>query len=382
MIKKQLLHIIIFSALCILSTDTQADDPVLISPPCNSNPTDATDKNAFLRDCKLVTQDSIGLMKRQIRLISDKMYQEGKSMDPSAGVEFQDPLPKLDSSQSMHYKFAKPVCTLLPGPLNDFKDEQDTNHIGESCGAAAAIRADTNTGGVNAYWDMTGNNGLRELGYYGGAFIQAMTCFQSQVENEVLNNKRLNISPTCSRIAASIRDKGDESAKLMNVLKNDLGATKNIADLKDCKTNNWDTSNKEAGLDVGQLRQSRQQLCSSRENLEKMFAELMVCEVFNRAGKDFKSQFVSSSSFFQNVQDGPGKACANTCRPQCARQDVCVKVRRFGFIRRPVFDKGACDSCSTSCGNGCYQRELKNYIKQKLQIWDPNNPNSRCNQAV
>jgi hypothetical protein len=359
----------------ILTTPTQ------LALPCNTTPNDASAKGSYLRGCKEVTKDSIDLMKKQIRLISDKMYQEGKSMDPSAGIALGEMAPGADTSASMHYKFAKPVCTLLPGPLNDFKDEQDSNHIGESCGAAAGIRADTQPGGATAYWDMTGEHGLRELGYYGGAFVQAITCYQSQVENEV-NTGKLNISPTCSRVAVAIRDKGDDSMKLLNQLKNELGATKNVADLRDCKTNEWDNSGKATDLDVGQLRQSRQQLCASRENIEKMYAELMVCEVFNRAGIEFRREFVSASTLFQNVQDGPGKACAASCQPQCAVKGQCIKEKKFGFIKRPYFDKGACDGCSTGCGNTCYQRELKNYIRERIKKWDPNDPNSRCRQAV
>ncbi len=379
-------HWLAISAITLVFWPFATGDAVVLGPitqleaPCNTTPNDVTGKGSYLRVCKDVQKDSIDMMKKQVRLLADKMYQEGKSMDPSVGVEISEMAPGASNADSMHQKFAKPVCTLIPGPLNDFKDETDTNHFGESCGPAAQIAANTHPGGASVRFDMSGNNGLREMGYYGGAFVQAMTCFQAQVEKEVSTGK-LNVSNDCNKVAAAIRDKGNEGTKLVDKLKNELGATKNMADLRDCKTNEWDISGKDTNLDVGQLRQSRQQLCASRESIEKMYAELMVCEVFHRAGVDFENEFVSTQTFFENIKKGPGEQCSNQCAPQCATPGQCIKVS--GFIKKKAtFQKGQCDTCSNSCGNTCYQRALPNYIRNRIQKWDPNNPTSRCNQAV
>jgi hypothetical protein len=354
--RKRKLALSVFCAWFIVcSSNTWAD---AVAVPC------AKGTSGFLRDCVTkVIPDIIKDLEAYVRLQS-KFYYDGKKLDPLS-PDKNNPTTEL---------FGKPVCNPIAGELNNNQEEWTQTHVdGSSCGEFTEIEVSFNwLLESSIYLRFAGNRGLREGAYIRGAWIQALTCYWKQVEKEITNNRSLSISKSCSSLAHDVKSLSKGSEDVSNQLRTILGNSDNIADIFACTADDpakvetskvQDYSVQEgAGIDVGPLRQSAHHLCAARSGIEAAFKQLAICEVFARAGYDYRvNGFENMGVVLKDIETQVTNVCTNQINQQCKN---CWK-----WTKNPP---KKCANCVNPKVNGCYQDKVKNAFKQKLQRW-PNN---------
>ncbi|OFZ19794.1 MAG: hypothetical protein A2X94_17120 [Bdellovibrionales bacterium GWB1_55_8] len=351
----------------------------VIKAPCSSSDS----KIDPFRKCTEVIPEFNTRLDERVKEQVKGLY-EGRSIDPSDSSEGCSTTTNANEQGSCTgasgtYSFVKPVCSVSANAFSDEKPEITSNHLAHSCGARIQIHVSNSASKIT--YDLRGANGTREIGYYGGAFVQSIACYKEQVKKEVVDsNSILKTSSDCQALAKDLaglsKDYGTISGALTEkTVSGDFKDQKNISDIWNCKKD-WDTSKKEDGtVDAGPLRQSAQHLCASRAALESMFNQLMVCEVFARASNDFLGFFGDLDHFRDKIDGTVGKKCNQQCNTECQKKcrSKCKKYAKKGRVGKAKSCAKSCaGTCGTSCGNKCYETELVPFLQDQLKRW----PNS------
>lgn len=291
----------------------------------------------------------IPMLDQQVKLLVDapthSLYQ-GQNPDPNS------PNP----SNPVMWNFGTPVCNPVANPFNSNQPELTSNHHQQSCGQPAHFVVTARKSGIHADMILSSPYGTTEGAYIRGSWIQALTCHWQEVRNEIQRNQALNITQSCSAIATSLQAMQTSSLQTAQQIVSQLGSQANISDIWNCTIQGYSPVNT-SSPDVGPLRQSAQHLCATRASLEKMFAELAMCEVTTRAGRAYRSLAQSPSSLIQSITSGAvtatEKQCLNYCKSRCDSE-------------------GSCSQCGTACANNSYPAQLQQFFASKLAVW-PNN---------
>ena len=350
------------------NADTSSANLTEVPVPCSD------DQDSFLRKCSEVIPAFTTDLRQRIKNQVDKIYETGRMVDtrdPQDGCSARPDHPE-DCIANSSTRFVKPVCSLTANSLNSCTEELGKNHLQESCGNFLQIQVDTNFKTVARASEA---NGARERAYYGGALVQAMAYYLKQVTDEIASKKlQLSAAPNgCRAMGADAASLQTQTRQITDELKKSLGDQGNVKDIANCKKEEWDSSNLKSGMDVGKLRQSSQYLCASRSAQESLFNQLMACEVFSRAQKDFLSVFKKLEELQTDINNTIGAQCNSECNSRCNStcrgQSRCVRWTWHG----PSVNTGGCracgSECGTSCANTCYQAKLANFLKPKQQRW-------------
>lgn len=316
------------------------------------------------------------------------------------------------------YHFEKRTCSLFPNFFNGYQPEKMQNHHGQSCGEPACIFVDVDPeyfmgicvgvkikrhiflgSRADENYCQAKDKGDLERAYYAGALVQAYDFYRIEVENEISDQKKLNISKSCSAAAQDVKKAKEETVRISQSLRKNVRDRANIADIWNCEKSFYGSSVKvSAGMDVGSLRQSAQHLCAARAMLETSFIQLARCEVVTRASLAFRSKdrFGSLDEFAFKLRKGEevnvsGQECIGVCNPENDSEKECeVKMNRCASehldarlvapIQSPTqicndAVEKVCRSCSgaTRCStenaNKCYQRELPRFVKELSGLW-------------
>lgn len=364
----------IWVSLSLTSTAAFAVD-ITIPVPCDAST--GTAGAGYLRKCTDVVPKMQSALDTRIMQMSENFHKTGVSANPAFGVDYKEIFGEAGNkslaaanSNPSERNLGKPVCSASANPLTNNMAETTSNMVGESCGNPANMdvnvsfrigrrgfprRPYVQSTSTQVTWQIDDNFGTREASYIRGMLVQALSCYTAQVKNEIDTLKMIRVTPGCSAVAQDIAALGRDSQASAANLNRELASEKNISDIWKCE-NSWDASDKKAGMDVGKARQSALYLCASRTAQETMFKQLMACEVFNRAGIDFRAFMNDQNALFAELKSGPGNACRNQCYNEC----------------RSCSPGGGCNSCTTSCSNRCYGDRVVQFFSNKGSTRWPN----------
>ena len=289
-------------------------------------------------------------------------YYQGVDLDP-----LRDPNDPVKGN-----KFGQP-CNLVPNRHNRNQSEMAQDHDGRSCGLPAEIAVKTH---VDTTFGCATNRphpevlvkmdlprGGRENSYIKGAFLQALACFDAEVRNELKSQKGLTIkeNSACKAVISDLGTLQQQSDRLVAQLQQRLGKQANISDILHCEAKDIVVLPKGAVADVGSLRQSAQQLCGARGQLELLFAQLSVCETFSRAQNSYINH-VGGAEAYQALIERLSKEIATPCSDKCERE----------------LDPSLCNVPSdrevSSCATRCYQEKSAPMIRAFIEELWPSQP--------
>lgn len=194
-----------------------------------------------------------------------------------------------------------------PSACNAARGEVEMDHVGRSCGNAIQIRvkidASTLPGTdcllpspepqVKVILDQTHGLGTLETGYFRGALVQAMSCFEQEVLNEIRDKKMIQVD--------ALGERGDAPSPCSAIAEdygNLIRATQSITE-KISKEPNGNLILAAMGSDCATSEmpsQSAKFLCSSRQALETQFSQLAVCQILSKSQLAYENNVNSSAA--------------------------------------------------------------------------------------
>lgn len=339
-----------------------------VKVPCTPDGATTTSGNTGLRVCSVVIPDATQDMESRVRAQIDSYYQ-GCDLDTTPGakaVSFSagptklcngsDPTPAgscVGVPQSMG------VCNVASGKFSGNAAELECNHVGTSCGVWTYLHVKFVQSGdalnpkIDTYItpDALGAKGTREDAYTRGAWVQAVTCFEEQVKQEVTNGhlKLTKIGNEDGETMAMARDfiELDSKSHLQALtFEEHIKNQPNAPDIQNCTS---DQNLPTAANDPKNLRQSACLLKSARAGTESMFKYLAVSEVFVRARLSYENFL---NSFFN-----PATAKLR----QTNITNSCMNVGKEAAI------------------NQCYQKNYLSIFQKATTPWWPTDGSCRLN---
>lgn len=329
---------------------------------------------------------------------------------------FEKRLEKINSFKGSGAQGAS-VADGMGKSLDAYKDYFEThsgtnvNHLGRSCGKPVSLSVSThhvkkkfigcvNVDKINIRPSILvrvpegepdpSDPGLLEVGsresaYLRGAWIQAVNYYWRQVESEILNQKKINISvEACSKmfeynnqslekvksldpvsVAQRISLAINYDARADKSVQTGLSAQMNLPEIWQCKGK--EAQDKFGKPDSPKPLQSALFMCAVRSNLEAMFKKLAICEIMGRASADYKNYVKSIAAGSATQHQLPGlvgqisKRCESICNARCGGAGSC----------------GAADACiglgvdnPNGCVTQCYEMQLFMYFLDTIsQKW-------------
>jgi hypothetical protein len=334
-----------------------------VQAPCSDDPA------AFngLRSCAIVLKGPAGvlpLLKQRVEDSINHIYNTGTDQAPlSATGSMQAP---------SNFQFGPTFCNLVPGPLNNNRSEVATNRASKSCGVPLKVVVHDRGRKIRFDASAPGAETL-ESGYLRGSYGAALSCFHTGIASEIEKDKKINVSPACQAMAQEIVGLSRRTDDLFGTIKGGLAGQANLADIANC-INNGRMPGPKASLrpdqekDVGPLRQSAQHLCAARLQLESMFSQLAVCEVFSRAGLAYQSVVALPSSRKKHsdaIFDAMVKAC-----------EKCDGARPTPVPGEEDKQAAELEAQGSDCVNRCYLSNLPVFLRQRFQGYWPAQPTS------
>ncbi|MGZ6310626.1 MAG: hypothetical protein ACXWOH_08335, partial [Bdellovibrionota bacterium] len=346
------------------SASVWADSPIVVQAPCVAS------GSSYLRSCSDV------LVKGQIPMIRQKVleYVDGSSKNPGLYQNVD-----TDPAHPPGSFFGPTVCSLVPNQFtNSIPEDKGFDHHGKSCGlpldirfsidipmlGSCAVGKPTITPTITQSKDF----GQLELGYLRGAYVDALACYSEEVLTEVQSARQITVKDMgpgipskCLALAKDVSANNAQSQAILSKLTSELQSSANIADIVNCERKTGDLSSVVGpGVDVGSLRQSAQQLCAARINMEAEFASLVACEIFGRASSAYELYVQSPTAHtallnqIANPDPNNKSNVAYACAAQCQKQ----------------LDHGSCNVPSsqqiTDCAKNCYN-DPKNGFPAKFR---------------
>jgi hypothetical protein len=303
------------------------------------------------------------------------------------------------------------------------------NHEGQSCGIPATVTV-TDTilygpfgipTGVNVNANISGSvTTSQEYAYANGALMQAEACYYAQVVQEI-NSGAVHSNPIplpspspggvapdpCAALANNlIAVSSSYNAQLSAALKQLTGDQRvpglqasletqaNITDIMSCQNNFQTTAGPTQyhtyqdfngktvtaqSIDDGALRQSSQQLCTTRASLESAYTQFAACEVLARAQGAWSNLF-GSPALVQNNLINPlidpsnpnsvNSICTKQCRsgqsapsptPSTASQAAAVEAQANAAL-----------GVANTCAQTCYNNNVGPFVQNLIQSYFPN----------
>lgn len=257
-------------------------------------------------------------------------------------------------------EFGPTVCSLVPGAHTRGSSEVLSDHNGKGCGRPYGVSVKRKLTGGKIQLDQTNGQGTREQGYFRGAYLAALACFEAEVTNEIRSTRKLTVkSAACRQLAEDYQTLGN----LVHQRAETLIISANIDDIENAKKS-WDPS-KGPKPDVGELRQSAQQLAAARSSIEATFAYLGACEVFARAS-DAYLRLVSNPQATDQIHKELFQSLSSSCKS-------CDRSPAPGPSSTPLTDseiEGYLNQGS-ACLQICYEREMPTFLRRKFEGFWP-----------
>ncbi len=351
---------IVFSIAIVvnLGGHDAAASGMTVPAPCSDTPAQITG----LRPCATVLKGPTGVFEMLKKRISDSMdsiYRDGVDPNPMASPTAAGAQPGTP--------FGPTFCNLVPGPYNNNRSEISTNRMNRSCGnpltvvlydRGRRIRFEANNPGAETL----------ETGYLRGSYGAALTCFSTALMAEIERDKKIEVSTACRAMGDDMAGLAARTDDLFKGIRENLAAHGNLADIANCISNGRAPSPRPGDPDVGPLRQSAQQLCAARLQLEAMFTQLAVCEAFSRAGLAYQavvalpnSRKAHSDAIFDNMVE----ACKN-----------CDGPRPSPIPGQEDAQAQQLESMGNNCVNRCYLNNLPRFLRTRFEGYWPSNPTS------
>ncbi len=207
-----------------------------------------------------------------------------------------------------------------------------------------------------------------------GGWIQALAYYENQVLNELSCTHSITMSTdpsvnACASLAQDTLNQVTSEQQASNNVVTALKGQSNISDIVYCNG-----ANSSGGTDAGSVRQSAQHLCASRANVESLFTQLVVCDIFQKAKTAYETQVTTYNAdpitpIPAVGPNGMQAAFLNALAQQV--QPVC----------RPICKSKKSMSSALSCTNTCYSSPSQGNISKHYQnvfnnMWPLNQTNS------
>ena len=257
-------------------------------------------------------------------------------------------------------------CSIIPSSLYEPVSENTNDHLGNSCGNMMQIKIDVvrhysgppstrcqqGHGCTVAHYTVNQPNGEYERSHIRGTYIQALDFYSNQVLGNLKCSQTLTVAPIgnapnpCAALAADVANLSNMSKQVVDGIKQQLGTQANVADVVNCEKlatsgaqSNLITSvDPTTVLDTGPARQSAQQLCAMRSNLESAYTQLVTCNILAQAQFSFLSKTGSSDqmlAWMNTIGDQIDQLCHPTCKGSGSTGEA------------------------TSCANNCYRQQMQ-----------------------
>jgi hypothetical protein len=246
------------------------------------------------------------------------------------------------------------------------------------------IRFADNPNGVSLERAYVSGIFAENMAHYTDAEIQSIQSSNSiTINNAVQSNASGTAQSGCAALAMDLVHYTNATQTQMASIQTQLtagskGAQLNLNDIVNCGRS-WDTSGSSGTLDVGQLRQSAQQLCAARTGLESAFVQLAVCDILQKSQSDFLNMtgYPNTQVFFNNLHNVIDDDCRNPTTQSGVSGANCKSSGSYGSLK--------------TCLNRCYPKALRNemlkfYQSPSLPVspwpWQPSTtpPSNSCPQ--
>ncbi len=332
-------------------------DPMTIAAPCS----DDVARLTGLRTCAVVLDSATGtlsLLKQRVEDAMTKIYTQGV-----------DASPLREGAGALPLQFGPTFCNLIPGPLNNNRTEITTSRAGRSCGVPLKIIISDRGRRIRFDASAPGAETL-ETGYLRGSYGAALSCFHSGLAAEITRDRKINVSDSCKAMAQELQGLDSKTDSLFATVRSGLAGQNNIADIVNCVSNGQGTTAttgpaRGQSRDLGPLRQSAQHLCAARLQLESMFTQLAVCEVFARAGQAYQNVIALPASRKKH-SDAILDRMVNAC-------ERCEGPRPSPTPGQEDRQSSELESLGNDCVNRCYLGNLPTFLRQRFEGYWPSN---------
>ncbi|MGK5087321.1 hypothetical protein WDW86_07160 [Bdellovibrionota bacterium FG-2] len=295
-----------------------------------------------------------------------------------------------DSKTPPPQDFGTPVCNLLPSPLNKCTAEPDSsnkNVRGNSCGDLIYLGVTIDVvlkwctkfkvpfpcdiGSNNSMLlDGSGTKGTTEYAWVRGGWIHILAFKWKEVESEILSTQKITVASSCEpaakKLAALFSDMKELTSSITAEFGPDVPLNSILTGCVDSASWIWNPDVTAPQPDLGKMRQRLQYVCAAQAAIDKGIGTAALCEVMDRAGKTFQSEFFDSPSGGSFIADSIkpiSDACASECRSKC--DPSCWHDSYYYAAKHNVSNE--CSSCATTCANTCYNTRLRERVTNKLK---------------
>lgn len=255
--------------------------------------------------------------------------------------------------------WGSPQGTAYPGPVcNIAKGEVENHNVGAktSCGNFLHF----SSSGV----DATNGNGAREYAYRLGTWNQALLCHAKQVQNELIEKKKIKLSAKCQLLGEDVVKLHQTISQLTEGIAGSSGLDKAFCSQAESKAVDYcdpaileKSSDPHANKEGTKHLQAACYINSARAQIEAAYAYALTCEVMARAEGAYDQAFVAHADKFEKrVKD-----LSNLCQSESqsyAKEEKCLGVKIAGKKIQKCWDVVNTGKYYSKF-NECYQREYK-----------------------
>ncbi len=274
------------------------------------------------RNCQQATERVVRLLDARIQ---EQVLQSAKSLGyyhlkDLLMVPRPGPVSRLgpDDFELSHKPFPE-VCSLNGNRFNSGASEQETNHLGRSCGAPDTIECRTSSKGeIRA--QLIAGSGTREESYLRGAFIEALECVTREITTEIRDSRELKIP-------------GDETSNpCMKFISENSAIRQKLAQL--ASKGSAEDKSRCRFTRSGDFEQAGCYAESALEASDALFTAVAACEAFRRADLGFLALGRDLHSIDSRRKLWTKHAMECSKRPTCESFSSCVHGRYTEEIRK------------------------------------------------